>query len=371
MGMAATMTNAPAVSSISRAELTRIVKAAVLAEGFDQVGIAAATPGLGTDRLADWIADGRQGDMDYMQRHLDARRDPNSVLEGVRSVVVAALNYKTETPELSQAGEGRISRYAWGRDYHDVLRTKLQNAAARIQASAPGESFRAVVDSAPLMERDYASLAGIGWFGKNTLLLNRKLGSFFFLGALLTTAELDADAPFDTDHCGSCTKCLDACPTNAFDGPYRLDPRRCISYLTIEHRGAIDEGLSKGMGDWIFGCDVCQDVCPWNRKRRVSGGPAFEPRPGNLAPSFEELATLTPETFQARFRKNPIKRAKRRGLLRNVAVAIGNAGSPEHLALLDTLAGDEDPIVREHAAWGRERLLARTSGQGHQGSGRV
>jgi epoxyqueuosine reductase len=354
--MAATVTNAPAEGSISRTELTRIVKAAVLAEGFDQVGIAAATPGLGADRLVDWIADGRHGEMDYMQRHLDARRDPNSVLEGVRSVVVGALNYKTKTTNPLEAGEGRISRYAWGRDYHDVLRTKLQNAAAIIQASAPGENFRAVVDSAPLMERDYASLAGMGWFGKNTLLLNRKLGSFFFLGALLTTADLAADAPFEADHCGSCTKCLDSCPTNAFDGPYRLDPRRCISYLTIEHRGSIDESLAKGMGDWVFGCDVCQDVCPWNRKPPTANVPEFRPTPGMNPVSLESALTITDAEFRQRFRGTPLFRIKRHRFVRNALIAAVNQKCRELLPAVRRLADDENQLIRTTAHWALERL---------------
>jgi epoxyqueuosine reductase len=212
--------------------------------------------------------------------------------------------------------------------------------------------------------------AGLGAYGKNTCVLNPRLGSWFFLGVLITDLDLTPDAPM-SDLCGSCRACLDACPTQAFPAPYVLDARRCISYLTIEVKDTIDPGLRASMGRHVFGCDICQDVCPWNRRRLVSGGPAFEPRPGNFAPSFEEMARLSPEEFRRRFQKNPIKRSKRRGLLRNVAVAIGNAGAAEHLVLLEELAGDEDPIVREHAAWGLQRLRDRISGQDGPGSGRV
>ena len=221
-----------------------------------------------------------------------------------------------------------------------------------------------------MAEKAYAVAAGLGSYGKNTCVLNQRLGSWFFIGVLVTDLELAPDPP-TTDICGSCRACLDACPTQAFPAPYVLDARRCISYLTIEVRDAIDPGLRGSMGRQVFGCDICQDVCPWNRRRQVSGGSAFEPRPGNVAPAFEDLATLTAEQFQERFRKSPIKRSKRRGLLRNVAVAIGNEGRQEHLALLDGLMLDDDPVVREHAAWGRDRLLSRLRPDGRLQGPRV
>ena len=361
--MASTVPNAPPEPSLSRAEMTRLVKAAVLEEGFDRVGIAAATPGLGAEFLAEWTADGRHGDMEYMERHLGARRDPNAILEGVRSVVVTALNYHAESPNHVAAGEARISRYAWGRDYHDVLRTKLQSAAARIQPSAPGERFRAVVDSAPLMERDYARLAGLGWFGKNTLLLNRELGRFFFLGALLTTAELDVDAPFEADHCGTCSKCLEACPTDAFDGPRRLDPRRCISYLTIEHRGSIDDGLAENMGDWIFGCDVCQDVCPWNRKAPKSAVPEFRPAPGMNAVALASVLAVSDAEFRERFRGTPLFRAKRHRLVRNAIIAAVNQQCHNLRPAVARLLNDENGLIRSTAHWAMGHLGASGSNE--------
>ena len=214
-----------------------------------------------------------------------------------------------------------------------------------------------------MAEKAYAVAAGLGAYGKNTCVLNQRLGSWFFIGVLITDLNLAPDLPA-TDICGSCRACLDACPTQAFPAPYVLDAKRCISYLTIEVKGSLDLELREGMGGHVFGCDICQDVCPWNRKRPVAGGPEFEPRPGNFAPALEELASLTEAQFQERFRKSPVKRSKRLGLVRNVAVAIGNRGGRSHLAVLERLMKDEDPLVREHAAWGRERLLSRL---GHDG----
>jgi epoxyqueuosine reductase len=206
------------------------------------------------------------------------------------------------------------------------------------------------------MERDYARLAGLGWFGKNTLLLNRKLGSWFFLGALLTTCELDPDAPFEADHCGSCTRCLDACPTNAFDGPYRLDPRKCISYLTIEHRSPIPEELRPLIGDWVFGCDVCQDVCPWNRKAPGSGATEFRPAAGMNPISIAELLSLSEAEFRKRFRETPLFRTKRARVLRNACIVAGNQRLREVLPLLKELCNEPDEALRDAAEWAVQRL---------------
>ena len=349
-----------------------MVRGLAHAAGFDETRIATASPPAVLSRFAKWVEEGHAGIMDYLTDQADRRSDLTVAFPWAKTVIVSALQYDTPHPYSTDSpGDAAwIARYAWGDDYHDVVRKRLEALRASLGREIGAFESRAYVDTGPVAEKAYAVAAGLGSYGKNTCVLNQTLGSWFFIGVLITDLDLAPDLP-TTDISGTCRACLDACPTQAFPGPYVLDARRCISYLTIEVKDVIDPELRGAMGRHVFGCDICQDVCPWNRKRRVSGGPAFEPRPGNLAPSFEELATPTPEPFQARSRKNPIKRAKRRGLLRNVAVAIGNAGSPEHLALLDTLAGDEDPIVREHAAWGRERLLARTSGQGHRGSGRV
>ncbi len=251
-----------------------------------------------------------------------------------------------------------------------MVRARLESLRTTLLADYGPFESRAYVDTGPVAEKAYAVAAGLGSYGKNTCVLNQRLGSSFFIGVLITDLDLAPDAP-TTDNCGSCRACLDACPTQAFPEPYVLDARRCISYLTIEVKDSIDPELRGSMGRHVFGCDICQDVCPWNRKRVVSGGAAFEPRPGNVAPSFDDLASLSPEEFQRRFAKNPVKRSKRRGLLRNLAVAIGNAGSQEHEPLLESLLQDDDPIVREHAAWGLDHLRDRIAAEGGPRPGRV
>ena len=343
-----------------------------LAAGFDEARVASAAAPAVLAHFKGWVEEGRAGSMDYLTLQVDRRSDLTIAFPWARSVIVVALQYDTPHAYSTSAPKDAawIARYAWGDDYHDVVRARLEALRRSLgEAFGPFES-RAYVDTGPVAEKAYAVAAGLGSYGKNTCVLNQTLGSWFFIGVLITDLDLPPDAP-TTDICGSCRACLDACPTQAFPEPYVLDARRCISYLTIEVKDTIDPALRGLMGHQVFGCDICQDVCPWNRKRRVSGGPAFEPRPGNVAPSFEELATITAETFQERFRRNPIKRSKRRGLLRNVALAIGNAGSRDHLVLLDGLLRDDDPIVREHAAWGRQRLLARMDQESSPGSGRV
>ena len=342
-----------------------MVKRHATSAGFDEVKVAGASAPQVLENFKLWIAEGRAGSMDYLTTQADKRSDVIKAFPWARSVIVCALQYDTPHPYSTDTppGSAWIARYAWGDDYHDVVRARLEVLRASLTTSLGPFESRAYVDSGPVAEKAYAVAAGLGSYGKNTCVLNQRLGSWFFIGVLICDLEIVADAP-TADICGSCRACLDACPTQAFPAPYVLDARRCISYLTIEVKESIDPELRGSMGQHVFGCDICQDVCPWNRKRRVWGGSAFEPRPGNVAPSFEEMALLSPDEFRARFRKNPVKRAKRRGLLRNVAVAIGNTGTREHLALLDTLAADEDPIVREHAQWGRERLRARLGPQG-------
>jgi epoxyqueuosine reductase len=255
-----------------------------------------------------------------------------------------------------------MSRYAWGDDYHDVLKALLERLRARLQEEMGPFQARAYVDTGPIVERAYAAAAGLGAWGKNTCLLHPEQGSWFFLGELVTDLEMTPDAP-RADMCGSCTACLEACPTGALPAPYVLDATRCISYLTIEVKGEVPEGRRAGLGRHVFGCDICQDVCPWNRKRRHSGPAAFAPREGALAPDLRDLASLDPAAFRERFRKSPVKRAKRRGLLRNVAVALGNSGDAGNRPLLETLARDEDPLVREHAEWGLARLSSARAGE--------
>ena len=356
-------------SPLSRATL---VRRHALDAGFDEARIAAAKAPPVLAHFRRWVGAGTTGGMDYLTDQTDRRSDVTVAFPWARSVVVAALQYDTPHPYSTAAPPDAawIARYAWGDDYHEIVRARLEALRAALGRAFGVLESRAYVDTGPVAEKAYAVAAGVGAYGKNTCVLNQRLGSWFFIGVLITDLDLAPDAP-TTDICGSCRACLDACPTQAFPEPYVLDARRCISYLTIEVKDTIDPALRGSMGRQVFGCDICQDVCPWNRKRAVSGGTSFEPRPGNVAPSFEELARLSPEAFKERFKKNPMKRSKRRGLLRNVAVAIGNTGSSEHEGLLEELAGDEDPIVREHAAWGLQRLRERIAGQGGPGPGRV
>ena len=271
------------------AQLSADLKATARTLGFDLAGIAPAVAAPGVARLDEWLSQGYAGQMHYLPDRRAAYDHPNSVLDGVRSIVMLAMNYRTAEPAPPAAGQGRVSRYAWGADYHKLIRRRLDRLADWLRERSPAASVRGVVDTAPLMERELAQLAGLGWIGKNTLLLNREMGSWFFLAALLTDLDLDCDAPHATDHCGTCRACLDACPTQAFAAPYVLDASRCISYLTIELRGQVPLELREGMGDWVFGCDVCQDVCPWNRRAPETSEPAFAPAAGRNPLELAEL----------------------------------------------------------------------------------
>jgi epoxyqueuosine reductase len=290
--------------------------------------------------------------MSYLADRRDAYFDPRHVLDGVRSILMLAMNYRTAGPLDTEAGQGRVSRYAWGEaDYHDLIRQRLAALADWLREHQPAIRVRGVVDTAPLMEREFAQLAGLGWIGKHTLVLNRQAGSWFFLAALLTDAELVYDAPHETDHCGTCRACLDACPTNAFPEPYVLDASRCISYLTIELREAVPTELRSGIGDWLFGCDVCQEVCPWNSHAPLSHESAFEPRAENNPIDLAALFDLDETAFRERFRHTPLWRPKRRGLLRNAAIVLGNRPAAAALPALAKGLNDVEPLVRGAAAW--------------------
>jgi epoxyqueuosine reductase len=317
--------------------------------GFDLVGVAPAGPADGFDRLRDWLDRGFAGDMDYMHRHTEARRHPESVLLEVRSIVMLGMNYNPGGElEEGVSGQGRVARYARGADYHDVLRERLNQLLAWLQKERAGCHGRGVVDTAPLLERDFARRAGLGWFGKNTMLLNKRLGSYFFLAALLVDVELRPDEPFEARHCGTCTACLDACPTSAFVGPGVLDARRCISYLTIELKSEVPLDLRSGLGDWVFGCDVCQEVCPWNRKAPVA---AMQARPELESLDLIELLGLSDMEFRQRFRDTALMRTKRRGLLRNAALVLGNNGDERALPALRRALDDSEPLIQEAARW--------------------
>ncbi len=328
--------------------------------GFDPVGIAPAADADDFAHLRRWLDQGYAGAMDYMQRQAEARRHPAALLPVVRSVVMLGMNYYPgEPPEGDGRLLGRVARYAGGLDYHDVLWAKLNELLAWVQARVPGAQGRGVVDTAPLLERDFARRAGLGWIGKNTMLIDKRRGSYLFLAAVLLDLELRADAPFTAQHCGTCTRCLDACPTQAFAGPYQLDARRCISYLTIELRGPIPDELRPGLGDWIFGCDVCQEVCPWNRKSQPCDEPTLAPTQAGLTADLIEILGLSEDEFRRRYRRTPLWRPRRRGLLRNAALALGNLGDPRALPALERACADPEPLVRDAARWAIARIQER------------
>lgn len=389
-----------------------LINSAALAEGFSLLGITPAVEPSGYSEMLRWIDDGFAADMHYFQDRKDAYRHPDAVLPGVRSLIMLAYPYAsaptppndtnsleaesldgrassdqhTADPTEPIAGHGRVARYAQlGVDYHDLLHGKLKRLCKTIDTQEPESKSRGVVDTAPLMEREFAQLAGLGWIGKNTLLLNQKQGSYFFLACVLTSLELPYHSAHATAHCGTCTACLDACPTQAFPEPGRLDARRCISYLTIEHREAIPQDLRHGIGDWVFGCDICQEVCPWNHKSirnsqrgevpidqnlgrnqvESAGQPNPDPdervsqiknekqassrNPETL--ELESLLSLNDEDFRKHFRKTPMWRPRRRGLLRNAAIVLGNQQNPRSIPALSGGLKDPEAIVRGACAW--------------------
>ncbi len=332
--------------------------------GFDLAGIAPVGAFPEHERFEEWIAAGRAAEMQYLEARDDAGRLKRSSLQSAapwaRSVVVCAANYNTAQPystACTESSRGWIARYAWSReDYHDSVLEKLRRVQTAIRGAATSSiETRCYVDTGPVVERIYAKYAGVGWIGKNTCVINQKMGSWLFLGVILTSLELAPDIP-SADRCGSCTRCIDACPTQAITAPYQLDAGRCISYLTIEKRGSIPEQLREGLGNHVFGCDICQDVCPWNRKAPVTAATEFQPREGLVNPALEWLAAMDEEEFRTTFRGSPIRRTKRQGLRRNTALAMGNSGETKFLGHLQTMSHDADPVVAEAAAWAAEKL---------------
>lgn len=359
----------------SPAQLSAMLKSEGQRLGMDLVGIAPAVTPTGISRLQSWIERGFAGEMHYIPRRATAYEHPEHVLPGVRSVVMVAVNYKgagergsagvreqgredrgdsaadlphPQTPALP----GRIASYAQSRsDYHDVLKPRLQQLADVLHAAAPSCRTRCVVDTAPLLERDFARLAGLGWFGKNTMLISKRLGSFVFLAALLTDADLEPDAPHATSHCGTCTRCLEVCPTDAFPEPGVLDARKCISYLTIELKGPIPLDLRTGVGEWLFGCDLCQDVCPWNRKSPPATDATFAPLPELASLDALEILRASDADLRTRFRESPLARPGPAGLKRNAAVVAGNLGDDAAIPVLCETLNHVDPVVRGASAW--------------------
>ncbi len=336
--------------------LTTHMKERAKAIGFSLCAVCEAQTPSGFSRLSDWLEAGYAGQMSYLADRHEAYKHPENVLEEAKSVIVMTLDYKTIEPIQPHDHQARISRYAWGdQDYHDLIRPKLHKLADELRELVPESKVRGVVDTAPIMEREFAQLAGLGWIGKNTLLLNREHGSWFFLAALLTDQEMVYDAPFEVDHCGSCTACLDACPTDAFVEPRVLNASRCISYLTIEHKEMPSEDLRSGIGDWLFGCDVCQEVCPWNNKSPLALeenlATAFNARNENNPAELFELLQLDESAFRSRFHGTPLWRPRRRGILRNAAMVMGNKRPEGGEQVLVKLLNDEEPLIRMAAAW--------------------
>ena len=356
---------------LDRLQILREIKRLAREAGFDLVGIASAADTTEHEFFLAWIASGQAGEMGYLKSRNDAGELKRSSLRQAapwaRSIVVCAIDYNTDQPYSTHAGsttQGWISRYAWMRDYHDVLLPRLRKLEADFVAMCVQSDLGAprtwcYVDTGPVIERIFAKYAGVGWIGKNTCILNQELGSWLFLGVMLSSVELSPDTP-PPDRCGSCTRCLDACPTNAFPAPYQLDSTKCISYLTIEKRGRIPQELRPGIGRQVFGCDICQDVCPWNRRAPITSIPEFEALGTLVNPELEWLASLDLEQFRETFRGTPVKRARLIGLLRNVAIAMGNSGEERFITVLQELAQHPDADVAESAEWAIHNLHSRT-----------
>ena len=328
----------------------KTVKAWAAELGFDDCRIAPAKIATHADDFHEWLADGRNGDMAWLERNPARRADPREVLPGCKSVITLAINYYTgESPfPENHPADYRIARYSWNNDYHDLVEKRLAEFDAKLKEL--GGTQRYYVDTGPVLERDFATDAGLGWSGKSTVQIHRHLGTWFFLAELLTTLDLAPDKPFG-DHCGKCTRCITACPTQAITAPHKLDARRCISYLTIENKGSIPLEFRRAIGDRIYGCDDCLDACPWNRFAKESREISFQARPEIFSHTLRDFLSMDAEDFRRVFEKSPIKRIKRPRFLRNVCVALGNTGTQEDIPALKQAATDPDPLISEHAEW--------------------
>ena len=306
--------------------------------GFAATGIARLDRNPHAAELDRWLAAGHAGTMTYLHRQAEKRKDPRLIMPKAKSAVVTLTNYYHEAGVASPAARPRVAQYAWSSDYHDVLGKRLEQLATAIRDLVPGATTRCYVDAGPVPERELAQLAGLGWIGKNMMLIHPEIGSFTFIGVVLTDAGLEPDLPFEADRCGTCRRCLDACPTQAFAGPRDLDARACISYLTIEHRGEFTASEATQVGDWLFGCDVCQDVCPWNVSfARATLDPGFAPRPDIARPDVGQLVTMNEQEFERRYDGTPFTRPGHRGIRRNAAAVVRTPDPPLH----DVERGDD------------------------------
>ena len=340
--------------------------------GFDECRFTPANAPAHAQEFREWLEAGKAGEMGWLERNADRRTDPQLVLPGAKTIIVLAVNYwqgeedcrsgagAEEPSEIFnlQSATGRIARYAWGDDYHDLIEKKLRALDDFLRAS--GGVQKCYVDTGPVLERDHAAIAGLGWQGRSTMLISRKLGTWFFLAVVLTTLEIEADEPA-RDHCGSCTRCITACPTSAITAPHQLDARRCVSYLTIEHPGPIPEEFRAQIGDRIYGCDDCLAACPWNRFAQTSHESTFAARDFVHHFALRDYLALDDEQFRTLFRKSPIKRIKRPRFLRNVCVALGNTGTPDDLPSLRQAAADPHPLIADHARWAVTQILSRNA----------
>ena len=351
---------------ISAKELKEHLISFAKAIGFDSCRVAACNAPAHANDFREWLREGKHGEMNYMERGAEKRCKPESILPGARSIVVLALNYFQGDATHAAAASGttgRIARYAWGDDYHDVIGAKLGRIDEFLRNF--GGQQKCYVDTGPVLERDYAAQSGVGWHGKSTMLIAERLGTWFFIAEIFTTLELPVDQPVP-DRCGTCERCITACPTGAISAPHRLDARRCISYLTIELKTAIPVELRPLIGDRIFGCDDCLDACPWNRFAQTSRDTVFAARRSTNGTSLREYLTLSDTEFRTIFRKSPIKRIKRRGFLRNVCVALGNVGDSSDLPALERAATEPEPLIAEHAAWAIQQIQDRHKQRGRK-----
>jgi epoxyqueuosine reductase len=339
----------------AKSELTRRIRERAHRLGFFKTGITSARPLPHPERFTSWLESGLHGEMNYMERQASRRLDPRTIFVSARSLIVPAMRYGADEDFADEPLKGRISRYAWGSDYHEAVKGRLEQLLQSIRDLDPSAQGRCYVDTGPIMEKTWGAETSLGWMGKHTNLISRDLGSWFFIGVILLNLELECDEP-EQDYCGECRRCIEACPTGAITAPYVLDARRCISYLTIELRGSIPVGLRPVIGNRVFGCDDCQEVCPWNRLADSRLERNATPGKKHTMPDLLRLVHITAEEFRRQFSGSPILRATRDGFVRNVVLALGNSGSQHAVPALKAALQDPSSLVREHAMWALRKV---------------